>query len=212
MTQKYVTPKVLLDSFHCPFCNAYAHQIWGDVNIATKDEDIYEVEEFRGAMCSYCNEVSIWNDDTMVFPLSTIAPHPVEDMPDNVKAVFEEARLIAGLSPRAAVALLRLSLQLLLPHIGGKGKSIDSDIHALVEKGLSTTVRQALDSVRVVGNNAVHPGTIDITDSHETAQLLFSLINFVVTEMISHPKQLNAFYNSLPQSALDAIKKRDETP
>jgi hypothetical protein len=38
-------------------------------------------------------------------------------------------------------------------------------------------VQQSLDIVRVIGNDAVHPGQIDLTDDIETATKLFVLIN-----------------------------------
>lgn len=211
LTNTYIAPELNLDSFNCPFCEAYAHQTWGQVHLMTDTEDGIFSDNLTGAYCAHCQEISLWDDETMIFPLLSIAPQPVEDMPDDVKEVFEEARLIAGLSPRAAVALLRLALQLLLPHIGGKGKNIDADIGALVKAGLSPTIQKALDSVRVVGNNAVHPGVIDLRDNPETANWLFVLLNFVVTETITRPRELETLYQSLPQPSLDAIKKRDGT-
>jgi hypothetical protein len=147
----------------------------------------------------------------MIYPLSSNAPLASIDMPSEVKEIYDEARLVVNLSPRAATALLRLALQLLLPHLGGKGHKIDEDIRNLVKAGLSTRVQQALDSVRVIGNNAVHPGKIVFEDDYETANVLFSLLNFVVHEMITRPKELDEFYNRLPEASLDAIKKRDSS-
>jgi len=39
-----------------------------------------------------------------------------------------------------------------------------------------------MDSLRVIGNNAVHPGEMDLTDDTEAASALFNLLNFVVEE------------------------------
>jgi len=79
-----------------------------------------------------------------------------------------------------------------------------------VKKGLPPRVQQALDVVRVIGNNAVHPGQIDLKDDWQTAGSLFVLVNLVAEVMISTPKALQEAYDGLPQSARDAINKRDQ--
>lgn len=78
-----------------------------------------------------------------------------------------------------------------------------------MKKGLPVGVQQALDAVRIVGNNAVHPGEISLDDSPEVANSLFELINYIVDRMISQPKKLSELYASLPAGALEAINKRD---
>ncbi|MFG0456502.1 hypothetical protein [Shewanella mangrovisoli] len=70
-------------------------------------------------------------------------------------------------------------------------------------------VQQALDYCRVVGNNAVHPGEIDLNDNPEIANSLFEMINFIVEVRISQPKKVAALYNILPEGALKAVAKRD---
>jgi hypothetical protein len=144
----------------------------------------------------------------MIHPNRGKAPLPNPDMPADVKTDYEEAASIATLSPKAATALLRLAIQKLCVHLGGTGKNINDDIALLVKNGLSEKIQQALDVVRVVGNNAVHPGQIDF-DNPEVAANLFHLINVIVETMISTPKKIDTLYTSLPQGALDAIKIRD---
>src|SRR5450830_145456 len=126
------------------------------------------------------------------------------------KADYLEARSILSRSPKGAAALLRLTVQKLLPHIGGEGKHIDADIANLVQQGLHVQVQQALDSCRVIGNNAVHPGEMNISDSPEIAANIFELVNFIVDNRISQPKKIQAIYSALPQKNLSAIENRDK--
>ena len=91
--------------------------------------------------------------------------------------------------------------------IGEKGKDLNADIANLVKKGLPHKIQQALDIVRVIGNNAVHPGQIDIEDDQETTLRLFELVNFIAKTMISEPKEIAAMYNKLPENSRTAIEK-----
>ena len=94
--------------------------------------------------------------------------------------------------------------------LGEKGKDLNEDIGNLVKKGLPERIQKALDTVRVVGNNAVHPGQIVIEDNPKIALSLFKLVNLIVEHMITMPKEVEQVYNTLPQGAKDQIKKRDK--
>ncbi|HXB64105.1 MAG TPA: DUF4145 domain-containing protein [Solirubrobacteraceae bacterium] len=130
-------------------------------------------------------------------------------MPGEPRADYEEARSIVQGSPRGAVALLRLAVQKLVVALGRPGKDLNADIGALVKQGLPMRVQQALDTLRVTGNNAVHPGQIDLTDDLDRAVALFGLMNYIVEQQITQPKELNAIYDALPQSSLSQIEERD---
>jgi hypothetical protein len=146
----------------------------------------------------------------MVYPLSGTVEMANPDLPDDIKNDYNEAKNIVNISPRGAAALLRLAVQKLCIHLGEKGKNINEDIESLVKKGLPKTMQQALDSVRVVGNNAVHPGKIDLNDKIEIAYALFGFVNIICEVLISQPKKIQEYYeNNIPEGIRKGIEKRD---
>ena len=163
--QPFTPPAVGLSSFNCPHCNAYSAQAWG--NAVMYFEGITRIEHMQFSKCSHCSKVCLWLDRTMVFPDSSPAPLPNSDIPEEIKKDYEEARCIINKSPRGAAALLRLCIQKLCAHLGEPGKNINDDISSLVKKGLSAKIQKSLDIVRLFGNEAVHPGTINIKDNPE---------------------------------------------
>ena len=164
------------------------------------------------AHCHSCNECSLWTNGEMVYPAVSLPIQPNVDLPDDIKTDFLEAANIAAKSPRGAAALLRLCIQKLCMHLGESGKNINNDIAALVGKGLEVQIQQALDVVRVVGNDAVHPGTLDLRDDIKTVAQLFELVNWVADRMITQPTKLKRLYASLPNDKLEAIARRDAPP
>jgi hypothetical protein len=63
--------------------------------------------------------------------------------------------------------------------------------------------------VRVIRNDAVHPGTIDLRDDLETVNKLFRLVNFIAYKTITEPAEVDAIYNGLPADKLAGIARRD---
>lgn len=165
--------------------------------------------EFTGSLCAHCEAWTFWYRGKMVVPSEAPVEPAHPDLPEDCRVDYTEARDIFSRSPRAAAALLRLCIQKLLPHLGEVGKNINEDIKALVSKGLPPLIQKALDYCRVVGNNAVHPGELDLNDTPEIASKLFQMINFIVEDRITRPKEVEALYQELPVDARTAIDKRD---
>ena len=168
-----------------------------------------ELHLLHASQCYSCSDVAIWRMGRLVSPSFALDIEPNQDMPADAANDFREAAEIFDVSPKGAAALLRLSLQRILKHLGQPGKNINDDIGALVSSGLPVVVQQALDVVRVVGNNAVHPGQIDVDDNRETAMKLFNLLNIIVEQMITQPKQIAEMFGQLPENYTKAIEKRD---
>jgi hypothetical protein len=218
--ERHVSATHRSSSFNCPSCGAFAHQTWTYAlkqsqapSVQTRQMS-YAVANYASnvefATCSHCKADSIWLNSQMIHPSSGIAPLPNFDMPEDVKADYIEAREIISKSPKGAAALLRLAVQKLCKHLGEQGDNINTDIKNLVQKGLPEKMQKALDSVRVVGNNAVHPGQINIDDNPETAIKLFGFINVICEIMITQPKQIDEFYElNIPDNLKDAINRRD---
>ena len=93
--------------------------------------------------------------------------------------------------------------------LGESGNNLDTAIGNLVKQGLPTRIQKALDGVRVIGNNAVHPGQIDVEDNPEIALSLFTLVNLIVENMITRMKKVDELYTLLPDAMKEHIEKRD---
>ena len=63
--------------------------------------------------------------------------------------------------------------------------------------------------MRITGNNAVHPGEINIEEEPDRVIKLFGLLNFISEKMLTEPKEISAFYERLPEGARTAVNKRD---
>jgi hypothetical protein len=195
-----VSPKLLRQAFTCPHCNAHAQQKWQD----TVFDDV------KIAWCMNCSKRTVWVLQELVYPRPLPAPLPNPDLPDDIQKDYQEARAISAESPRGAAALLRLCIQKLCQRLGEPGKDLNKDIGSLVKKGLLPQVQKMLDSVRVIGNNAVHPGEIDLNDTPEVAATLFRLVNAITEQMITHPREVQELYETLPTGAVEAIERRDK--
>ena len=208
MEQKFIHPQFNRSSFNCPLCHAFAHQHWGDAIFNGMNES-HSLNNVAFSHCSHCKKHSLWRDRKMVYPDILIVPSPNPDLPDDIRETYLEAASILSKSPRGAAALMRLCIQELCVHLGEKGK-INNAIGNLVKKGLNPTIQQSLDIVRVIGNNAIHPGKIDIQDNMEIALTLFGLTNIIAETLITIPQKVQDTYQNLPQDSLNAIEKRDE--
>ena len=216
---KHIAPAVGQASFHCPHCGVLSEQTWssnihchyqGLLPNGSNGNTQYVLKNTLTAKCSHCKQISLWINNKMVYPLTGNVEMANPDLPDDIKNDYNEAKDIVNISPRGAAALLRLAVQKLCIHLGEKGKNINEDIKNLVKKGLPETMQQALDSVRVIGNNAVHPGTIDLDDNIEIAYALFGFVNIICEMLISQPKKVKEYYEKhIPEKIRKGIEERD---
>jgi hypothetical protein len=211
---KFVAPNFNEKSFNCPLCGTFSHMNWDYFAIDNTLSGFYQ------ACCSCCSAVSIWKATEhqgfnatkgfMIFPDVNSSPLPADDMPQDVKTDYIEAASIFSRSPRGAAALLRLGLQKLCKHLGEKGKNIDQDIRSLATKNvLPPLVVRVADTVRITGNNAVHPGEMDEHDFDFVASKMFELLNFIVKKGISEPRELEELYQLTPEAPRQNAEAKD---
>ena len=169
-----------------------------------------ENESLKMAFCTLCKQFSVWENGVMVSPNNASVMPPNSDLREDIQEDYNEARSVLSRSPRGAAALLRLCVQKLCQQLELPGKDLDRDIGTLVSIGLSARIQKALDIVRVIGNNAVHPGVLDVEDDIETASKLFELVNHIAYSMITQPKEIETLYvTKVPQPQKEHIEERD---
>lgn len=216
----FITPVLNANKFTCPYCNVLAQQNWDEIGLYSRAKTEHHfgyqstsdsrITSMSVSTCVSCGNYHFWYNGKMIIPAITSIPLPAQDMPESVTELYNEAKEIVNKSPRAAAALLRLSLQYLCIELGERGENINQDIKELVKKGLDVRVQKALDIVRVSGNNAVHPGVMDLNDEPEICHRLFGLLNYIVETMITQPKLIDSFFDELPETAKESIERRDD--
>lgn len=214
-------------AFTCPNCGGFASHEWRSFPVTHELYQNITSSFIIIAKCQACQGYSIWltdekiitegqltkfskNSEKLLYPIKTLGvPSPNQDMPDDVKEIYIEASEILDKSPRSSAALSRLAIEKLVNHLKGEGKDLNKKIGYLVSQGMPAEIQQMLDSVRVIGNNAVHPGQIDLKDNKELAASLLTFVNLIVDNRISQPKKIKSVYDSLPESYRKAIDRRD---
>ncbi len=208
METPYTPPQLNISSFNCPHCKAFSSISWDDAYVGYRG--VEGIRNLKTAHCTHCGNYSLWVRSTMVYPSEIDVQSPNADLSEEIQADYLEAANILNQSSRGAAALLRLAIEKLVNGIDAKGKDLNTKIGDLVTKGLNPKIQKALDVVRVIGNEAVHPGQIDLKDSPEIAQVLFKLVNVIADDMITKPKEIDSLYEELvPESHKNGIEKRD---
>jgi hypothetical protein len=161
--------------------------------------------------CQTCNRLSIWFKGKMLFPTTGTAPAPSSDLPSSVRAIYNEARSVRANSPRAAAALLRLSVETLCIELNDQEMKLDDHIALLVAKGLSQETANMFDAVRLGGNIGIHPiDRLGSIDNNEMVETLFWLVNEIAEEVITKPKRRQAATSWIPDDERERIEKRNQ--
>ena len=211
---RYYQPEYKSENFQCAHCGVYASQYWGHLHMIRMTSVAHTSQQslsdkFATSLCSHCRDWSIWIKGSLVYPTQITVEDPNDDMPNEVKKLYRESAQIFSISPRAAAALLRLGLQILLGAVGGDGKNINDDIGKIVALGVESETQKALDILRVFGNNGAHPGEIKLDEDPNLVHQMYGLMNYVTDRLITQTNQINELFEGLPEGIKNQIKSRD---
>lgn len=221
MPGRYVAPAHQTSPFTCPHCETLSPQSWDSLKVTN-----LHVGYFTVGRCETCGRPTLWEQvvrsnggaappsvtQHMRYPPRSQAPSPNDDLPDEIKADYVEAATILAASPRGAAALLRLCVQKMCVHLGEPGKNINNDIGALVAKGkLYSTAQRAMDTVRIAGNNAAHPGELQLEDDSALVLRLFTFVNLLAQQGLTDPRVVDETFGQMPEGARNAVARRDGT-
>ncbi|MFC2754323.1 MAG: DUF4145 domain-containing protein [Candidatus Nanogingivalis sp.] len=169
--------------------------------------DICLDDSFAVSRCDHCKEWVLWKDLKIIYPRSITVENPNPDMPEVAKGLYMESAKILQDSPRASAALLRLALQEILNEVvkGGVKNNINKNI-GILSKEVDEDTWKAMDLIRIIGNNAVHPGEIQVEE--ENTEYMYNLLNIIVQKTISNKKHIDDRFKRLPKSIRESINRR----
>lgn len=203
----YEPPEFDKGAFNCPYCGVYSKQDWEKLQTIKTNSFLSS----KVSLCHNCSNRSYWREGELIYPRESPAPRPNQDMPEDVKEHYNEARNVVSESPRAASALLRLAMEELAAQLNDNyDQKLYENIGDLLESGkIDSDIQKALDSVRVHGNDKVHAGEIKTNDDIQTSKKLFNLVNIIVETTISREKAIEEMYETIPENKQDGINQRD---
>ena len=202
------------ESFICPYCKGYCQQTWQARTPSILVRHASSHDAIRTAKCTLCNQHSIWVSEEMVYPHESSAPEASNHMPEEVKKVFDSARLVSIHSPRAAAVLLRVALEIITLSLDETDPSLNKRIGNLKKKGVDDSVIKSLDIVRIIANEGgAHAGGIDLTgeDGRVVVNKLFLLVNYIVQMTIGVHEEIKQDLISLvPEDKRKWAEDRDK--
>ena len=218
-------------SFDCPHCGAHAQQTWPQAVLCADEGGVTtDWSSIDRSECYTCKKETVWHAQRrysgssgagyshswmewgILWPRERAGVPAHERLPEDLRPLYDEAREVADLSPRAAAALLRLLTETLLRQVAEAPKAKPFDlIGQLVREGkLDEQARMLAAYLRITGNNAVHPGQIDEDeDAQKRVSVMFPFVNSLVQRLIADPAEINELYEQLPEEARAAADRRD---
>ena len=165
------------------------------------------LQDFNAIQCVVCGNYSLYHQGRMIYPFASNVSKPNDDMLDNVKEIYLEARNVLNISPRSACALLRLALEMLMVELDVDGRTLNDKINNYCDKYNSDNrLIKAFHLLRLVGNDAVHSGVLDVDDNEDIARAMFGILNEIVDETITKKNKMDVIFESLPKNKTDSIK------
>jgi|GEM_PF-53865 len=187
------------------------------VTDSMKEHYVIAVDNLFISQCDACSMCAVWVGGDLLIPNFSHDITAPDDLQEKAREYFLEAVSIKSKSPRAAAAMLRLCIEELCVDLcikkglfdpNAKKPTLDDMIGLLEQEGLNSRVINALDIVRVIGNDAIHGGKINLNDDTNIVASLFKIIDMICTQMIVEPRQEQELYEILPASKKVGIAQR----
>ncbi|ROQ40961.1 uncharacterized protein DUF4145 [Frondihabitans sp. PhB188] len=171
--------------------------------------------EWMQSLCTSCEDYATWRSEDLIYPGTSITPPPSEDMPEDVAALYEEARAVVSVSRRAGAALARATMEALIKRIdpdAPKPMNLDNRIARIIPT-VSSSLGQMLTVIRHVGNKTLHveenpdAATRLVLDETQTeiVDLIFQSINDLVDERITRPLAAASVLRLVPESVRSRV-------
>ena len=205
MSDSYVPPSINSDAFTCPHCGVNSQMVVNPIvknrsipdplplfthgnrtdfwNFCMSAFEAYDCFAAQTKTCAHCGKFSLWVNGDMVWP-ELPAVQPSEYLPETARKAFDEAQKVIGRSPQCACAMLRLSLERLVVHLGGTGRNLRDKVLSL---NLSPNIERLCDACRIVGNDAVHEGLLFVEpdDTYDRAVRLSNFVNWITERTLA---------------------------
>ena len=146
----------------CPHCLENFHDHWSNVNLPADKEGHWRVQH---TACPACERMTArlllfsqaGNRVIQVHPKGVARTPLPNEVPQKYATDYREACNVLADSAKASAALSRRCLQLLLREVAGvKASDLSKEIDAVLPS-LPSSIAEAVDAVRVIGNFAAHP-------------------------------------------------------
>lgn len=197
----------------CPHCDVVVNWTIRQLNYKQLGGDKTPVIELH--LCPQCDGYVVYEriyvpsnfgdghqEHIRLYPPLKSGSLPQRGLPENLKKLYEEARIVAAASPRAAACLLRLLLDDLTIEICAykdiRGGDLNDRINKLIRHDLPVHIGQAMECVRLIGNGGAHTNEMTEKCTAETIELLFDFINHIVAECIARPAAAQKLYGEIP--------------
>lgn len=158
------------------------------------NDDMYLIKQ-----CQNCYKISFYDpiNNKIIHPYIEYNMNPNEDLSDDIKDLLIEASHIVNSSPRAAMALLRLALDKMINNLlsdEDQSKNLKKKINIVFTKyNISEKIKDIAHSIRGIGNESVHPGTIMDNVDREEVLFVFDMINLIAEETLTLSKKTDLF-------------------
>ena len=84
--------------------------------------------------------------------------------------------------------------------LGYKKGTLYEKINEFIGEDKGSDLEHSLTSVRVIGNDCVHSGVLDIKDNKAIAIALFNILNYIIEDTLTKKRKIDEIYDIIPDS------------